>query len=61
MLDECGTVKWVEALVSGFLIDNVAREADSLGSLGVGLKRAGCAICASRVCRYCQVAFVCTD
>jgi hypothetical protein len=53
MLEECGTVKWAEALVSGVLIDEAASEEErvlvSLGSFGVGLKRSGCAICASRV------------
>ena len=36
--------------MSGFLIDKEASEADTLESLEVGLKRIGCAICASRVC-----------
>lgn len=50
MLEECGTVKWAEALVSGFLSDVAARAAErSLGSLGVGVKRSGCAIWASSV------------
>jgi hypothetical protein len=50
MLEECGTVKWAEALVSGFLREVAASEAErSLGSLGVGLKRSGWAIWASSV------------
>lgn len=50
MLEECGTVKCAEALVSGFLRDVAAREAGrSSGSLGVGWKRSGCAIWASSV------------
>lgn len=45
MPEACGTVKWAEALVSGFLMEVAARVAErSLGSLGVGLKRSGCAI-----------------
>ena len=50
MLEECGTVKWAEALGFGFLRDVAASEAErSLGSLGVGLKRSGWAIWASSV------------
>jgi hypothetical protein len=50
MLEECGTVKCAEALVSGFLKEVAANEAErSSGSLGVGLKRSGCAIWASSV------------
>jgi hypothetical protein len=51
MLDVWGTVRWMEAAVSGFFLRDVeASVADrSLGSFGVGLKRSGCAICASSV------------
>lgn len=50
MPEACGTVIWAEALVSGFLREVAATEAErSRGSLGVGLKRSGCAIWASSV------------
>lgn len=50
MLDVCGTVIWEAASAAGFLIEVAARlSARSLGSFGVGEKRSGWAICASRV------------